>query len=433
MIKYFIALLLFSTSIIADEYPLMFKQLASPLYESVKPLSKLSGFDGLNQGCSDYISEVDGVLLFAKNLDEANKAEVKQYLQKLRVLQKKYEYTLSLVNENINLSINEDNYKNFLTLTECDMDGLLKSRALLNKSIKYYKKNRDKKKSKYFEEKIEFVKLLKDYQEEVYNQSKSDTFDLAKKINPNKSVYLQAKTSKKNVVIYIHNKNPYTITLNVNASYEGLDYDHGVSKEVVVKAKSTLKYITLHKAYESYSYEVSYRWIIGSVNALHDTKYLYALPYEKKTSNRVSQGFNGGTSHTGRSRYAVDFAMDIGTKICAARDGIVVRSKSNSNINGVGRKFSKYANYINIEHSDGTIAMYYHLKKDGVAVSIGEKVKRGQVIGYSGNTGYSTGPHLHFAVFKASSAKRTQTVPIKFITIDGEVDNPRVGAFYVAK
>ncbi len=432
MIKHLLAFLLLLGVASSDEYPAIYAQLATPLYDSVKPLKKLLNVEELNQGCTDYITQVNGVLAFAKGLDKSDVEGVKEYLKKLRKLQKKYERTIYLINENVNASINDNNYKKFLRLTDCDMQGLLKSRTLLKKSIKYYKQNRKKKKSKYFEEKISYVTLLQEYEEQLFNESKSDSFNSSKVSTGNKKVFLEAKTTKESVKIYLHNKNHYTVTMRLNAEYKGLKYDKNLAKEIVIKAKSTLEYVELFKSYDAYSYSIKYSWIIGSIDAVHDDTYLYALPYEAGDSHRVSQGFNGKTTHFGRSKYAVDFSMKIGTPICAARDGVVVRSKSNSDKNGVGRKFSKYANYINVEHSDGTIAMYYHLKKGGVAVKVGQSVKRGEVIGYSGNTGYSTGPHLHFGVFKASSAKRTQTLPIKFISQSGEVDDPKRGTFYKA-
>jgi len=433
MIKTLLFLLLLFSSLVGKEYPEIYSQLGTPLYKSLKPLLKLSAFEGLNGTCSHYISQVNEVRSFGTGLDISNKAKTKEYLLRLRELQKEYDKTLYHINIQIDAAIDKDNYKRFLTLVECDVDGILKSRIALNRSIKYYKQNRAKKKSSYFEEKINYIKLLQEHEEQVYNESKSDSFDSSKTSTGNKKVFLEAKNSKDSIKIYLHNKNFYTITMSLDAEYKGLKYDKSIAKEIVVKAKSTLEYIELHKSYDAYSYSVGYRWIIGSVDAVHDDTYLYSLPYKKGTSHRVSQGFDGKTTHFGRSKYAVDFSMKIGTEIYAARDGVVVRVKSNSDKRGVGRKFSKYANYINIEHSDGTIAMYYHLKKGGVAVKVGQSVKRGELIGYSGNTGYSTGPHLHFGVFKASSASRTQTVPIKFITLNGEVDDPKRGVFYKAK
>ena len=86
-----------------------------------------------------------------------------------------------------------------------------------------------------------------------------------------------------------------------------------------------------------------------------------------------------------------------------------------------------------IRHSDNTIGRYYHLIKDGVRVVPGQKVKVGDFIGLSGNTGYSDGPHLHFDVFYAIDAYRRQTVPIVF-KVAGEEEPvvPVEGETYMA-
>ena len=434
MIKYLSVFLFLFSALFAKENFHLYPQLANPLFESIKPISKLSKFDGLDKTCNNYQAHAKEVLAFSKELSSDDKASVKEYLQRLRKLQKEYEYTLFIINKNIEASIDKDNYKKFLNLTDCNLDGLLKSRVLLDKSIKYYKKNRAKKRSKYFEEKISFAKLLKTYQEMVYNQSVSDTFSSSNTIKTtNSRVYIQAEEKKNYIVIYIVNNNPYTITMSLDTKYEELDYDIKKPKSIVIKSKSKIEYIRLYPRLKPYSYSLSFRWIIGSKDAEHDETYLYKLPYESESSYRVSQGFNGKTSHFGRSKYAVDFAMNIGTKIHAARGGKVVRIKSNSNKGGMEKKFSRFANYINIEHKDGTIGMYYHLKKDGVIVKVGDMVTRGQHIAYSGNTGYSSGPHLHFGVFKASTSKRTQTVPIKFISSEGIVESPKKGKYYKSK
>ncbi len=133
----------------------------------------------------------------------------------------------------------------------------------------------------------------------------------------------------------------------------------------------------------------------------YDTLYNYALPFPKGKRYRVMQGQNTKFTHMGPfSKYAIDFDMRVGQTVCAMRDGVVVRTVSKFNKGGRGKKYRDLANYIVLYHKDGLFTQYVHLKKDGVLVKAGDSVKRGQPIGYSGNTGMSTAPHLHFAVFK---------------------------------
>jgi len=135
-----------------------------------------------------------------------------------------------------------------------------------------------------------------------------------------------------------------------------------------------------------------------SATASHNDSYLYSLPIEIGKKVRISQGFNGSKSHTAvHSRYAIDFDIPVGTKIYAAREGVVVYAISHFKKSG-GSTYVKKANKIVILHNDGTFAAYSHLDHDGALVKKGDVVERGQHIGYSGNTGFSNGPHLHFAV-----------------------------------
>lgn len=82
----------------------------------------------------------------------------------------------------------------------------------------------------------------------------------------------------------------------------------------------------------------------------------------------------------------VDYAAPIGTSVFAAGDGVITKFY----------KSKSYGNYVRIEHSNGFSTAYAHLESFSKAVKSGHKVERGQVIGYVGNTGRSTGPHLHF-------------------------------------
>ncbi len=87
--------------------------------------------------------------------------------------------------------------------------------------------------------------------------------------------------------------------------------------------------------------------------------------------------------HTG-----VDWANRIGTPIVSAGNGTVIKAEWDS---GYGRR-------IEVQHTNGYVTAYSHLSGFGKGVSPGTRVKQGQVIGYLGNTGLSTGPHLHYEV-----------------------------------
>ena len=110
-------------------------------------------------------------------------------------------------------------------------------------------------------------------------------------------------------------------------------------------------------------------------------------------------------------------------------------SEGSNNLGGGSPEYRKFANYVIIEHSDGTMGNYYHLKQGGAVAVIGQKVAKGDLIGYSGNTGYSSGPHLHFSVSKVDpvSMRRPMNLPIKMQTLQGIVTLPRKGDQYTVQ
>jgi murein DD-endopeptidase MepM/ murein hydrolase activator NlpD len=148
-----------------------------------------------------------------------------------------------------------------------------------------------------------------------------------------------------------------------------------------------------------------------------DTSYVYALPYEYNTSHLLIQGYFSRLSH--KERVALDFKMKRGTKICAARDGIVVRVKEDGDKGGWNRKYRPYGNVIVIQHADGSRAGYWHLQYNGALVNIGDTVRKGQVIGLSGKTGYTFLPHLHFIAWTFNKRNEWQQVPTRFQTSKG--------------
>jgi murein DD-endopeptidase MepM/ murein hydrolase activator NlpD len=139
----------------------------------------------------------------------------------------------------------------------------------------------------------------------------------------------------------------------------------------------------------------------------------YVLPLRQGTS-RVDQGYGGAFSHTDpQNLYAVDFAADIGTPVLAARGGTVMQVESDFDKAGLNlEKFGGRANFVRILHDDGTMGLYAHLQEAGVLVRVGQHVQAGQQIGLSGNTGFTTGPHLHFAV-QVNRGMRLESIPFR--------------------
>jgi murein DD-endopeptidase MepM/ murein hydrolase activator NlpD len=128
----------------------------------------------------------------------------------------------------------------------------------------------------------------------------------------------------------------------------------------------------------------------------------------------LSQGING-TTHRGRMAYAYDLATSIGTPVYAMRAGRVIGVQDKYPDTGGGPdRISKF-NYVMVEHDAGYRSAYVHLQqgfRSTVQIKAGDRVEKGQLIGYSGNSGWSTGPHLHIEIQRPGSAFTfTQTVP----------------------
>ena len=168
----------------------------------------------------------------------------------------------------------------------------------------------------------------------------------------------------------------------------------------------------------TFTYEYKWKW--GRLNQPHDD-ILYRLPYNAGEVFKVMQGYNSSYSHNGSLENSLDFDLPEGSEIVAARSGKIIGIKQDSSEGGTDKeKYSALANYVMIAHSDNTVGAYMHLKKDGALVEVGEEVSTGDIIGLSGNTGWSTAPHLHFHVatnyIDAEDNLAISTVATKFIT-----------------
>jgi murein DD-endopeptidase MepM/ murein hydrolase activator NlpD len=162
-------------------------------------------------------------------------------------------------------------------------------------------------------------------------------------------------------------------------------------------------------------YDYQLRWQLGDP----DTKpvdFAYQPPVPERSAFTVSQAFNGAVSHfRDDNRYALDIAMPTGTAVRAARGGLVVSVQD-----GSGR-----GEHIYILHDDGTFGLYAHLRPRSTLVQSGLRVRTGQIIAQSGNSGHSTGPHLHFGVLRNAGLK-WQSVPFK-VAVAGGVVTPSKG------
>src|SRR5690606_28775476 len=127
-----------------------------------------------------------------------------------------------------------------------------------------------------------------------------------------------------------------------------------------------------------------------------------------------TQGNGGATSHTGTAQYAWDFGMPLGTDIKAARGGTVLLMKMNSYSGGCDQAYANDANYVLIDHGDGTAGRYLHVEGGSSTLSVGDPVAAGDTIARVGLTGWTCGPHLHFQVQQICGSWWCQSVPAEF-------------------
>jgi murein DD-endopeptidase MepM/ murein hydrolase activator NlpD len=121
----------------------------------------------------------------------------------------------------------------------------------------------------------------------------------------------------------------------------------------------------------------------------------YVLPYPVGKAYYVANT----TGHPEDSHYAIDFLMPIGSAVTASRAGVVY--EATENFYDTDHDLTQ-ANRVLVDQGDQTMALYAHLTHDGALVNVGDHVVAGQVIGLSGNSGLSQGPHLHFGVLRCS-------------------------------
>jgi murein DD-endopeptidase MepM/ murein hydrolase activator NlpD len=153
-----------------------------------------------------------------------------------------------------------------------------------------------------------------------------------------------------------------------------------------------------------------------------ESKNNYTVPVKEKDIEQVKYD---SPTHTGKLEYAIDYTCKEDTELLAAQDGEVVWIKEDSKVGGPDKKYWNEGNRIVIKHENGEYSAYEHLKYKGAKVKVGDKVKQRQLIGYSGNTGYTFGPHLHFEVFRFTGPNKEEdfeTLKVNFNKKSGNLE-----------
>ena len=222
--------------------------------------------------------------------------------------------------------------------------------------------------------------------------------------------------------IVAHNQGPAPVSVRVDITQgPEIASDHGFPLYAVVPPNGTAYLAHLRPAFPGTGYKFQTRasWLLGDYNAQQGRDASYRLPWPAGLTFRISQAADGPrrTHTTPDSFFAVDIPMPEGTPILAARDGVVIDTEADETDGGQTPDMLTKANAVRILHEDGTMATYAHLAHGGVFVYAGQRVSAGSRIGLAGSTGYSSGPHLHFAVQrveKSSDGLVQTSLPFRF-------------------
>ena len=218
---------------------------------------------------------------------------------------------------------------------------------------------------------------------------------------------------------------PVSVRLTLSAA-DNVVASQSLPVHAVVRPNSEMVLLQIRPADPARSLRFSSQsaYNLGNFNAQHDSQARYRLPFADGGSFVISQAADGPlTTHSAAdSENAVDFTLPENTPIVAARDGTVIETESANRHGGRDRVLLNMANYVRILHADETVATYAHLAPGGVTVAPGQRVTAGTLIGYSGATGYTAGPHLHFVVQKP--APTAQGFAMRSLALRFYVGNP---------
>jgi murein DD-endopeptidase MepM/ murein hydrolase activator NlpD len=233
--------------------------------------------------------------------------------------------------------------------------------------------------------------------------------------------------------IFVTTTNCLDITITLAAQSRNMRASPALPVTVETRGSRRVELVTLQPLDPKQPWEYHYTdsWRYGGRGGQPDGT-AYLLPFETGARHQLFQGYRGSFSHQAGSpnEYAHDWDLAENSIVQAARDGVVVGVRQDSNAHGVGERFNNSSNYVIIRHGDGTYGEYLHLKQNGALVKLGDTVRAGQAIALSGDTGHSSRPHLHFAVFRTIDGNTRETLPVKFQTRDGKIQTLEEGQTY---
>ncbi|MDI2141192.1 MULTISPECIES: M23 family metallopeptidase [unclassified Pseudomonas] len=239
-----------------------------------------------------------------------------------------------------------------------------------------------------------------------------------------RQVYLDIKKQKGTDVVFV--RNDLYAPVEVALAFTGMSNVRGAPTETIrrvlpARSNTRLALLTAVSGGKPLVYTPMFQYSLGDPAGAAQS-YRYPFPW-RGGPFRLSQGANGDYSHYGpKNKYAMDIAMPVGTPIIAARAGVVVKTENSQS----GRGTDPSGNFVRILHDDGTMGVYLHLKQGSVSVREGQRVAVGSPLALSGNTGNSSGPHLHFVV-QRNTGGGLVSIPYQFNQPLGALPNFALG------
>jgi murein DD-endopeptidase MepM/ murein hydrolase activator NlpD len=240
------------------------------------------------------------------------------------------------------------------------------------------------------------------------------------------------ETRGNNIHIFAEPVHLTEVTLTLTGELDNTRSSRPLPATYNLRGRQRVELSVLHPVKAGHwKYRYRYQWMMGVPGGRPDGT-AYRLPFAAGGRHRLSQGYGGKYSHQVGTinEHALDFLMPEGTPILAARAGVVIAVRQESDHGGPDLKYKQCGNYVTIRHADGTYGEYLHLRQNGARVRLGDSVQAGQLIALSGNTGYSSEPHLHFVVYRTIDGNKRQTLPVTFQTAAGAPITLQPGRVY---